>query len=56
MQWSEKWELGDPAKILERRQEQERRRIERSREWREQQAKEKLKELFKEPPSDIDNK
>lgn len=38
----------DPAKILERRQEQERRRIERSREWREQQAKEKLKELFKE--------
>lgn len=56
MQWSERWERMNPEHVLERRQEQERRRIERSREWREQQAKEKLKELFKEPPSDIDNK
>lgn len=46
----------DPAKILERRQEQERRRIERAKEWREQQAREQLKELFKEPPHARDNR
>lgn len=56
MAWIESWEKMDPAKILERRQEQERRRIERSREWREQQAKEKLKDLFKEPPHATDNR
>lgn len=42
----ERWLYGDPADILDRKREMERRRIDRSKEGRAQRAREGLAELF----------
>jgi hypothetical protein len=52
----ESWKWRDPAKVYERIEAQEQAKLARSPETKQEQARRKLEELFKEPPSDVDNK
>lgn len=52
----ESWRYRDPAKVYERIEAQQQAAAARTPEAKQGRARKKLEELFKEPPSDIDNK
>lgn len=52
----ESWKWRDPAKVYERIEAQELARVARTPEAKQERARRELEELFKEPPSDVDNK
>lgn len=51
-----KWMMRDPANVCERLEEMRQREFDRSKEGKGAQAARQLKELFKEPPNESDNK
>ena len=52
----ERWRMMNPARVYERIQAQEQARAARTKEAIQEQAKQKLKDLFKEPPDVTDNR
>jgi len=52
----ESWKWKDPAKVYERSEAMQRAQAARTPEAKQERARKKLEELFKEPPSDVDNK
>lgn len=51
-----KWMMRDPSLVAERLEEVRQRQVDRSKEAKQAEAARQLKELFKEPPNESDNK
>lgn len=51
-----KWMMRDPSLVAERLEEMRQRQFDRSKEAKQAEAARQLKELFKEPPNESDNK